>query len=80
MELGCRYYKLEEDGDIIKVHYCKGRKQIPCVSKARFVVGADGYFSKIRIQTIKDGIPLFQNAIHWRAFVPREKLRVILII
>ena len=42
---------------------------------SKLLVGADGYFSKVRQQTLQDGAPDFAETVFWRARVPwREGL------
>ncbi|KAL3137400.1 hypothetical protein ABBQ32_006923 [Trebouxia sp. C0010 RCD-2024] len=36
---------------------------------AKLLVGADGYFSKVRTQCLDDGPPTFSKSVHWRARV-----------
>lgn len=54
VELGRRFSRLEQHQDHATVHFRSG------VSiDAKIVVGADGIFSKVRQQTLNDGLPHF---------------------
>ena len=48
-----RHY--EEDQDGVTIHF--DRDQAPV--RAKVLVGADGYFSKVRTQCLNDGPPTF---------------------
>lgn len=41
---------------------------------ARFLVGADGYRSVVRKQTVDDGPPLYTGTMTWRGVLPRQAL------
>lgn len=41
---------------------------------ARILVGADGYRSVVRSQTVGDGLPLYTGTMTWRGVVPRPEL------
>jgi salicylate hydroxylase len=41
---------------------------------ARILVGADGYRSAVRNQTVGDGLPLYTGTMTWRGVLPRQKL------
>lgn len=41
---------------------------------AQVVVGADGYRSIVRQQTVNDGLPLYTGTMTWRGVVPRQAL------
>jgi salicylate hydroxylase len=41
---------------------------------ARILVGADGYRSVVRNQTVGDGLPLYTGTMTWRGVLPRQKL------
>ena len=45
----------EEDGDGVTVHFDRGQR---CV-RAKILIGADGYFSRVRKQCLNDGPPMF---------------------
>ena len=53
-ELGRRFSHLEQHHDHVAVHFTTGAS-----IDAKLVVGADGIFSKVRQQTLKDGLPEF---------------------
>lgn len=38
--------------------------------RARILIGADGYFSKVRAQMLDDGPPDFTGSVMWRARFP----------
>ncbi len=40
----------------------------------RILVGADGYRSVVRSQTVRDGLPLYTGTMTWRGVLPRQKL------
>ncbi|DBA89388.1 TPA: hypothetical protein ACH3X2_004747 [Trebouxia sp. C0005] len=58
-----RHYEEDEDG--VTLHFDRG--QLPV--HAKVLVGADGYFSKVRTQCLNDGPPTFNGAVLWRARV-----------
>lgn len=41
---------------------------------ARILVGADGYRSVVRNQTVGDGLPLYTGTMTWRGILPRQRL------
>ncbi len=45
----------DEDADGVTVHFDRGEPSV----RARVVVGADGYFSKVRSHCLDDGPPTF---------------------
>lgn len=71
-----KFFKLEEQEEYVEIYFRVGDKKSEEKVKARYVIGADGYFSRVRSQVVSDGHPNFQNAINWRAYVPREDLKV----
>ncbi|DBB16334.1 TPA: hypothetical protein ACH3X3_014633 [Trebouxia sp. C0006] len=56
----------EEDEEGVTVHF--SGKTPP--RRAKLLVGADGYFSKVRTQCLDDGPPDFVGTVMWRARVP----------
>ncbi|KAA6422787.1 MAG: Zeaxanthin epoxidase [Trebouxia sp. A1-2] len=53
----------EETEDGVTLHFDHGQPPV----HARLVVGADGYFSKVRTQCLNDGPPDFVGSVMWRA-------------
>ncbi|KAL0048074.1 hypothetical protein WJX82_007052 [Trebouxia sp. C0006] len=58
-----RHYEEDEDG--VTLHFDRGQPAV----HAKVLVGADGYFSKVRTQCLNDGPPTFNGAVLWRARV-----------
>lgn len=58
-----RHYEDDEDG--VTLHFDRGQPSV----HAKVLVGADGYFSKVRTQCLNDGPPTFNGAVLWRARV-----------
>ncbi|KAL0021580.1 hypothetical protein WJX77_011733 [Trebouxia sp. C0004] len=58
-----RHYEEGEDG--VTLHFDRGQPPV----HAKVLVGADGYFSKVRTQCLNDGPPTFNGAVLWRARV-----------
>ena len=54
VELGRRFSHLEQHQDHVTVHFQSGAS-----IDAKIVVGADGIFSKVRQQSLNDGLPQF---------------------
>ena len=55
----------DEDDNRVTVHFDRGQPSV----HAKVLVGADGYFSRIRTQCLNDGPPLFavgNSNISWR--------------
>ena len=52
-----RHYEEDEDG--VTLHFDRG--QLPV--HAKVLVGADGYFSKVRTQCLNDGPPTFNVSV-----------------
>ena len=52
-----RHYEEDEDG--VTLHFDRGQPAV----HAKVLVGADGYFSKVRTQCLKDGPPTFNVSI-----------------
>ncbi|KAL0018623.1 hypothetical protein WJX79_002055 [Trebouxia sp. C0005] len=55
----------EEDDKGIVLHFDRGQPAV----HAKVLVGADGYFSKVRAQCLDDGPPTFNESVLWRARV-----------
>ncbi|KAL0047809.1 hypothetical protein WJX82_000477 [Trebouxia sp. C0006] len=55
----------EEDDKGIILHFDRGQPSV----HAKVLVGADGYFSKVRAQCLDDGPPTFNESVLWRARV-----------
>lgn len=53
----------DSDNDGVTLHFDRGQPPV----HARVLVGADGYFSKVRAQCLDDGPPQFANMVMWRA-------------
>lgn len=45
----------EEDEDGVTVHFDRGQPSV----RAKVLIGADGYFSRVRKQCLNDGPPMF---------------------
>ncbi|DBA92281.1 TPA: hypothetical protein ACH3X2_003708 [Trebouxia sp. C0005] len=55
--------KYDEVEDGVTIHFDRGHPSI----RAKVLIGADGYFSRIRKQCLNDGPPLFAGCVMWRA-------------
>ncbi|DBA89386.1 TPA: hypothetical protein ACH3X2_004746 [Trebouxia sp. C0005] len=55
------HYDSDKDG--VTLHFDRGQPSV----HAKVLVGADGYFSKVRAQCLDDGPPQFANMVMWRA-------------
>ncbi|KAL0048045.1 hypothetical protein WJX82_006382 [Trebouxia sp. C0006] len=55
------HYDSDKDG--VTLHFDRGQPAV----HAKVLVGADGYFSKVRAQCLDDGPPQFANMVMWRA-------------
>ncbi|DBA92561.1 hypothetical protein WJX77_007472 [Trebouxia sp. C0004] len=62
IHLNKRFSKLQQYDDHVELHFTDGTSV-----EAKIVVGADGCFSKIRQQTLGDGLPDFTGTVIWRA-------------
>ena len=47
--------KYDEEEDAVTLHFDRGQPSV----RARILIGADGYFSRIRKQCLNDGPPMF---------------------
>ncbi len=47
--------KYDEDENGVTIHFDRGHPSV----RAKVLIGADGYFSRIRKQCLNDGPPLF---------------------
>ena len=54
LQLGKKFASLQQHEDHVEVHFTDSSSV-----KARVLVGADGNFSKVRQQTLNDGLPEF---------------------
>lgn len=61
------HYNEDEEG--VTVHFSGNTPP----RRAKLLVGADGYFSKIRSQCLDDGPPDFVGTVMWRARVPWQE-------
>ena len=68
VELGRRFSHLEQHQDHVAVHFTTGAS-----IDAKLVVGADGIFSKVRQQTLNDGLPDFTVSSRLR-FAPAKAI------
>eukprot|EP00884_Botryococcus_braunii_P001468 jgi/Botrbrau1/11321/Bobra.0038s0081.1 len=67
VQMGSKVLGYEENkDDTVTLQFQEGREEV----RARILIGADGYFSRIRQGMLGDGPPTFQNAVSWRARVP----------
>jgi len=57
-----RHYEEDEDG--IVLHFDRGQPAV----HAKVLIGADGYFSKVRTQCLNDGPPTFNVSIPLQAW------------
>ncbi len=57
MSMQMRHYEEGEDG--VTLHFDRGQPPV----HAKVLVGADGYFSKVRTQCLNDGPPTFNVSI-----------------
>lgn len=57
MAMQMRHYEEDEDG--VTLHFDRGQPAV----HAKVLVGADGYFSKVRTQCLNDGPPTFNVSI-----------------
>ncbi|KAL0044438.1 hypothetical protein WJX82_006692 [Trebouxia sp. C0006] len=62
VHLNKRFSELQQHDDHVHLHFTDGTSV-----EAKIVVGADGCFSKIRQQTLGDGLPDFTGTVIWRA-------------
>ena len=52
--------KYEEDEEGVTVHFDHGQPSV----RAKILIGADGYFSRVRKQCLNDGPPMFAVSTH----------------
>ena len=52
--------KYEEDEEGVTVHFDHGQPSV----HAKILIGADGYFSRVRKQCLNDGPPMFAVSTH----------------
>ncbi|KAL0049404.1 hypothetical protein WJX82_001334 [Trebouxia sp. C0006] len=55
--------KYDEEENGVTIHFDRGHPSV----RAKVLIGADGYFSRIRKQCLNDGPPLFAGCVMWRA-------------
>ncbi|KAL3144420.1 hypothetical protein ABBQ32_004168 [Trebouxia sp. C0010 RCD-2024] len=53
----------DEDADGVILHFDRDQPSV----RAKILIGADGYFSRIRKQCLNDGPPMFAGCVMWRA-------------
>ncbi|KAL3154854.1 hypothetical protein ABBQ38_011396 [Trebouxia sp. C0009 RCD-2024] len=53
----------DEDEDGVTLHFDRDQPSV----RAKILIGADGYFSRIRKQCLNDGPPMFAGCVMWRA-------------
>jgi len=73
LKLGSRVTSIEcdeDDASGVQISI-NGSSDDVDVLKAGFVIGADGFFSRVRAKVVGDGNPTYQGSRLWRALVPR---------
>eukprot|EP00891_Asterochloris_glomerata_P001538 jgi/Astpho2/1538/Aster-05410 len=68
IQLGKRFTSLADKGSHVEVAFEDGSH-----AKGKLVLGADGYFSKVREHCLGDGPPDFAETVYWRARVPWQE-------
>ncbi|KAL3136311.1 hypothetical protein ABBQ38_005577 [Trebouxia sp. C0009 RCD-2024] len=69
VEFNTQVASYDEDADGVTIHFDDGQPSV----RAKLLIGADGYFSRIRKQCLDDGPPKFAGLVMWRARIPWQE-------